>query len=59
MLSDNRFKSYEKFYEIFSFHLLLLVVLRGGVFGDVFGDELDHEQGDMLVVTVNSGDTIS
>ena len=55
MLSDNGFKSYEKCYEIFSVHLLLLVVMRGGK----LGDELGAEHGDMLVVTVNSGDTIS
>ena len=59
MLSDNWFKIYDKFSEIFSVHLLLLVVLRGGVLGGKLGDELDDEHGDMLVVTVNSADTIS
>ena len=55
MLSDNWFKSYEKCYEIFSVYLLLLVVVRCGVLGDELGDEY----GDMLVVTVNNGDTIA
>ena len=46
------------FYEIFSVHLLLLVVVHGGVLGRELGDELVDEHGDMLVVTANSGDTI-
>ena len=59
MLSNNWFKSYEKFYEIFSVYLLLLVIVRGGVLGGKLGDELADEHGDMLVFTVNNGDTIS
>ena len=47
------------FYEIFSVHLLLLVVVHGGVLGRELGDELVDEHGDMLVVTANSGDAIS
>ena len=47
------------FYEIFSVHLLLLVVVRGGVLGRELGVELVDEHGDMLVVTANSGDAIS
>ena len=51
------------FYEIFSVHLLLLVVVHGGVLGRELGrelgDELGDEHGDMLVVTANSGDAIS
>ena len=45
----------KNFYEIFSVHLLLLVVVHGGVLGGELGD--DH--GEMLVVTANSGDAIS
>ena len=47
------------FYEIFSVHLLLLVVVHGGVLGRELGNELVDEHGDMLVVTANSGDAIS
>ena len=49
----------KNFYEIFSVHLLLLVVVHGGVVGRELGDELVDEHGDMLVVTANSGDAIS
>ena len=45
----------KNFYKIFSVHLILLVVVHGGVLGRELGDE----HGDMLVVTANSGDTIS
>ena len=47
------------FYEIFSVHHLLLVIVHGGVLGRELGDELVDEHGDMLVVTANSGDAIS
>ena len=49
----------KNFYEIFSVHLLLLVVVHGGVHGRELGDKLVDEHGDMLVVTANSGDAIS
>ena len=45
----------KNFYEIFSVHLLLLVVVHVGVLGRELGDEQD----DMLLVNANSGDTIS
>ena len=47
------------FCEIFSVHLLLLVVVHVGVLGRELGDELGDEQDDMLLVNANSGDTIS
>ena len=49
----------KNFYEIFSVHHLLLVIVHGGVLGHELGDELGDEHGDMLVVTANSGDAIS
>ena len=49
----------KNFYEIFSVHLLHLVVVHGGVLGRELGDELGDENGDLLVVTANSGDAIS
>ena len=45
----------KNFYEIFSVHLLLLVVVHGGVLGHELGDELVNEHGDMLVDTASSG----
>ena len=48
----------KNFYEIFSVHLLLLVIMHGGVLDRELGNELDDEHGNMLVVTANSGDAI-
>ena len=49
----------KNFYEIFSVHLLLVVIVHGGVLGRELGDELVDEHGHMLVVTADSGDAIS